>query len=224
MEKSEFYDKERVALRDELQNLRNQQITFLTTSVTVSGLVLGVATSLASAPDLGIIFLFPLIVLLPSWWIFFDKATTITRIVGYYRILERLILKHCEASNFVGWENAIGEFRKRKARGELSYPKKIEFKERFSHTLEMLSLRVGNRYWVLCYYIFFALSAVCIMVSAVTLKSTWYVIIVPVALFLVSALWNSRVMWQLIYESHSYDYYENCWIQILRVREITKNE
>ncbi len=218
MDAIEFYDKERQALREELEHLRNHQMMFLTTSITASGLVLGVATVLASKPNFGIAFLFPLIILLPAWWIFFDKATTITRIVGYYRILESLILQHCDTKNFMGWENAIDELRDRTLRGEFNFSGNSNSKTRFVQLLEMLSLKTVNRYWVLCYYIFFGLSCLCVVIGIVTLESRLYVLVLlPTLLFLISAFWNAFLLWQLIYERHSYDHYEYCWVKVLGI-------
>ncbi len=218
MDEIELYDHERTALREELHNLKSCQITFLTSSVTATGVLLGLATTLASSLDLGVIFLFPLIVLFPSWWIFFDKATTITRIVGYYRILERLILQHCRATNFVGWENALGEFRKRQTCRELNAPKNEQDNSRLARWIEIFSLHTSHRYWVISYFTFFALSGLCVLVSITSLKTAWlFVIPVPALLFLVSVLWNARIVWQLIYGNHSYDCNEHFWKQILGV-------
>ena len=55
------------------------------------------------------IYLVPLVVLIPCWWGFFDKAKTITRIVGYFRILEQLALVDGGGTldtidRFLGWE------------------------------------------------------------------------------------------------------------------------
>ena len=50
MNESELCEKERVALREELHNLKNCQITFLTLSITATGAILGIATSLIQTP------------------------------------------------------------------------------------------------------------------------------------------------------------------------------
>lgn len=219
MDPAELYDHERTALRDELHNLKNCQITFLTSSVTATGVLLGITSTLASSPDLGVIFLFPLIVLLPSWWIFFDKATTITRIVGYYRILESLILQRCQASNFMGWENALGEFRTRQARHELKLPEYQQDNSRFSRWFEILSLRTSHRYWVISYLTFLALSGLCVAASMTSLRSVWFFVMpLPAILFLFSVAWNAQVVWQLIYGRYSYDCNEYFWRQILGVK------
>jgi hypothetical protein len=219
MDVSELCDKERVALREELHNLKNCQVTFLTLSITVTGVILGVATSLIQAPFLGIASLFPLIVLFPSWWVFFDKATTITRIVGYYRILEKLILGHYKANNFMGWENALGEFRKRQQADPLNLPYK-----QWPHGLRnILLLRTPHQYWVISYYTFFALSALCVVLSTVLLKGSWYLIfsVLGALLFIMTSWRNMRTVWNLIEGRNSYDCNEHFWKQILEVSKVS---
>lgn len=220
MSSVELCNYERMALREELHNLKNCQITFLTTSVTATGVLLGLATTLTSSLEPGIIFLFPLVILLPSWWIFFDKATTITRIVGYYRILEKLILQDCKAANFIGWENALGEFRRAQERGELTLPND---KQNYHQWFRIVILRTSHPYWVVSYYIFLALSSLCVIASTVSLKTTWFfVILVSLTLVVISALWNARIVRQLIHGRNSYDCNEYFWKQILKVKDKSK--
>lgn len=217
----EFFDKERGALRDELYNLKNCQITFLTSSITSTGVILGIATSLIKTSFLGIVFLLPLLVLLPSWWVFFDKATTITRIVGYYRILEKLSLGHYTAKNFMGWENALGEFRNRQQSGTLFLPEK-QLNNPWLHGLcNVLMLRTTHPYWIISYYTFFALSGLCVVTSTILLKGVSLLMVsVPVVLFLMSIWWNMRTVWHLIEGRHSYDCNEQFWIQILELEQL----
>lgn len=224
MNASELYDKERVALREELHNLKNCQITFLTSSITATGLILGIATSLIQTPFLGIVFLFPLIVLLPSWWVFFDKATTITRIVGYYRILEKLILERYDAKNFMGWENALGEFRNRQQSGKLNL-RGEHLRHRWPHGLHnMLLLRTAHPYWIISYYTFFALSSVCVITSTVLLKGGWrLVVLVPGILFVMSIWRTVQTVWHLIEGRHSYDCNEYFWKEILQVEPFSSD-
>jgi hypothetical protein len=224
MNTNELYEPERSSLRQELHNLKNCQITFLTTSVTATGLLLGLATTLTSKIEFGkttvaIIFLLPLIVLLPFWWVFFDKATSITRIVGHYRILERLILGRCQATNFIGWENAIGEFRRRQVRGEFASRIGEDVSPWQSRLAKILLLRTGHRYWVISYYTFLALSVVCIVTSIILIRRGWYLVFPIVSLLpiSISAWWNIREVWHLIYGHHSYDTNECYWEQVLEV-------
>lgn len=234
MNQHEFYERERASLREELHNLKGCQITFLTSSVTATGVILGIAASLISTPFhsfsfspkiVSLIPLTPLIVLLPSWWVFFDKATTITRIIGYYRILEKLILQRCEAINFLGWENALGEFRKRQANGQLILPNEYKDNLRFSTFIKMFFLRTTHPYSVISYDTFFALSILCIVASITSIVSfkiktllIFVIIILFVGLFLISAFWNVRALWRIIYGRHSYDCNECFWNQVLETK------
>jgi hypothetical protein len=69
--------------------------------------MLGLLAALVKSPLPSAVYLYPLCVLLPSWMVFFDKATTIARIVGYYRVIEGLMLNQLRAASFPGWENAL---------------------------------------------------------------------------------------------------------------------
>jgi len=104
--------KERELLKTELQTLKHCQVQYFAITITATGAVLGLAEKLGAGPGGGLIYLAPLVIILPCWTIFFDKATTITRIVGYSRILEHLLAGQC-ALSYIGWENALREFRRR---------------------------------------------------------------------------------------------------------------
>ena len=96
-------------LRAELQHLKNCQVRYFLFSITMTGTVIALVTKYSAGYTAA--YLAPLVVVIPCWWIFFDKASTITRIVGYYRVLEKMILstgRHW----YIGWENALAEFRK----------------------------------------------------------------------------------------------------------------
>ena len=75
------------ALRQDLQDLKRCQLQYFTLTLTGTGAILGLA-AIFSESFRGLALLAPLCVILPNWVIFFDKATTITRIVGYQRALE----------------------------------------------------------------------------------------------------------------------------------------
>jgi hypothetical protein len=219
---AQLYEEERKALREELYSLKNCQITFLTTSITATGLISGLAASIAPEPYQGFAFFFPLIVLLPSWWIFFDKATTITRVVGYYRILESLILDRCVAENFIGWENSLGLFRQMQKEGKLRQPKdkvKVGFLDWMN---EMIFYKTTHRYWITAYYTFFALSGVCVLIGFFLTSNIWIGLFLSI-LFIISAIWNARMVWFLIHKKYSYDWNEDFWRQILKVKKIASS-
>ncbi len=96
-------------LREELHNLKKCQIAFLTTAFTATGLLLGFTSKLENPLHVCLGMLAPLVIVLPASCFFFDKARTITRIVGYFRVLEDIL----NDSNFPGWETALSEFREK---------------------------------------------------------------------------------------------------------------
>lgn len=225
MDLSDLFDRERLLLREELHNLKKCQVTFLTTSVTATGAILGFAVTLISTPLLGVIFLFPLIILLPSWWIFFDKATTITRIVGYYRNLEKLIFQNYIADNFIGWENALCKFRKRQVCGELKLPEEQKVNLSLRRLVKIVSLQTTHRYLVISYYTFFALSVLCVILSITTIKNSLiFTIPLPAILLILSTVWNARIVWELIHGHHSFESNEYFWSQILGIREAAHSQ
>ena len=223
-------------LREELQGLKHCQITFLTSAVTATGVLLGVASTIyshlpQSNPSLpSLIFLCPLLVLLPSWWIFFDKATTITRIVGYYRILEQLILqKHqqYDSINFLGWENALGQFRELNNKGGFKAQHQGACRNRkdsLKDILKIVFLITSNRYWIISFHTFFGLSACCLIFSYLLsetkipqLSISGITLIAAINLFILSIAFNFGVMFHLIGGKFSYDNHENYWREVLNV-------
>lgn len=234
MTKSDLYERERAALREELHNLKGCQITFLTHSVTATGVLLGLGASLGSTAYPAVVFLFPVIVLLPSWWVFFDKATTITRVVGYYRVLEQLMLGNYEA-DFVGWENALGEFRRRQIGGRLIPADHFKTHGRLSCLRATVSLTTGHRYWVISNWTFLSLATLCLTLATLSLiknvsessaiASTHNV--VSISVILVAGLLlsysiyaNAKVVQELIHGRNSYDCNEEFWKEILNLRPI----
>ena len=70
-------EKERLILRGELSHLKTCQLTYITFSVTATGLILGVSRVGLSGDggtgylaEAGILFCIPLVILLPFWWTF----------------------------------------------------------------------------------------------------------------------------------------------------------
>lgn len=231
----ELCNREHDTLRTELNNLKNCQVTFLTFSVTTAGVLLGFIKTF-SPSNYEIFFLTPLIILLPAWSIFFDKAKTISRIVGYYRIIEMLILDKISTDNFVGWENALQEFRdseheemkiKRVVIDEL---RKNLRKER--KTLG-LSLRVicspFRNYWTLVTCVFLCLSTLCWILGIIPVLANinlslglnhlgeTVVIAVASIVFVYTSIHNLSILYHLLYGKHSYEANEHFWNHILGV-------
>jgi len=214
----ELYKMEHAILRDELNNLKKCQVTFLSFAITATSAILGLIgiANLHKIEDESIFFLVPLLLLIPFWWIFFDKAVTITRIVGYYRILESLILGTKTSHDFIGWENALAKFRRDRSLHEANIPE--------DSAREKTNPRAKS-YWISGYLIFFSLSAVCLGLPWVfhTLcgKELIIFIITGVA-FLISAVSNFIVFWKLTSGSYSYTRNEKIWEKILLIEPAKK--
>jgi len=230
----DLYDRERTALREELLALKHCQISFLTQSVAATGLLLGMGTGLELLKQhplvQGMLFLVPLVFLLPAWWVFFDKATTITRIVGYYRILESLILGQLLADKYVGWENALRRFRDSQEKlGTEPDPELAAIREKAKKDGRHVSVwRTSHRYWLIAYVTFFLLSLLCSLaglIFAALKDQRWYLIVLALiasAAFLVTAIKNLGTHKQLIGGVHSYNTNEEIWRKILGVHEPQK--
>ena len=161
------------SLREELRDLKSYQFRLLSIAAATTGFLLSLTrlrldtTITVSSPSL---YLLPLVIIGPSWFIFFDKAKTITRIVGYYRNLEALLRGDAKAQKSPGWETALGRFRKDS--GESVKRVKTEWKNGQNHKrrnllknlLNIASLRESQRYWIIAYYTFLTLSAICLWV------------------------------------------------------------
>jgi hypothetical protein len=176
-------------LREELHKLKGCQITFLTTAFTATGALFGLIKFLPSEGHAALGYLVPLVVILPAFCFFFDKARTITRIVGYYRILENILNKSATMKEFPGWENALAlkrehefpsadeglsfkerfnRFKERlKEFRQVSLTKKgfKRFAERFLRFLPVFVTRPPHAYWSMGYWTFSLLALLCIGIS-----------------------------------------------------------
>src|SRR3989304_5540960 len=141
---------EQTLLRSELQELKKCQLQYFITSVGGSGLILGFQSFIPNGGCLKVLSIMsPLVIIIPCWWTFFDKATTITRLTGYMRVMERQLSK--DVFNSIGYERGLSFFRKQE---ELD----AGTQNRKKCTFKILTLRTRHRYWTINYYTFFVLS------------------------------------------------------------------
>jgi len=219
---------EHTTLRAELHDLKDCQVKFLSFSLLAAGTIFGAIGALWDpAPSLaGFLFLAPLVFLIPCWWVFFDKALTISRIVGYFLILEQLLLrKPQESLVFCGWENALErhrELQKTKALSRTAIPKK--------GLIAVFALRGSHRYWALVYYAFLGVSVLCLALSIVagltaaeanqTMQDRHmclWIVLWAVGFLIVgaSALVNGRLLTHLVCGMYSYDTNALLWAKVL---------
>ncbi len=231
-----YFEGERDMLRTELQHLKTCQITFLTFAVTATGILLGLPKVALGSTDgnaiqlgSGILFLAPLMIVIPFWWAFFDKAATITRIVGYVRVIEHFLTRKVSELSSPGWESSL---RLQRGGGSLLYAAKCPTMKEITG---LLLLREHNRYWMVSFYTFTGLCLICLGSAYVRLKSapvssiiyfewgskSWNVLellfFVSVLLVIGSILGNLRRVCGLLWGELSYDSQERKWNICLRV-------
>jgi len=241
MEIQKLLNNELNHLRDELLNLKKCQITFFTLSISATALLLSIAFkfddkgTLSIPPHLQILLsLSPLLILLPCWWIIFDKASTITRIVGYYRVIESSLTNNLDVPiRYIGWENALKEFRQKQNTlpiSDYTTPKcKRSIKKLF------FSLKTAHRFWVIIWWTYFILSFLCIIIAVMLLLCVHkheakemvcgnmfidyidnIIIISGFVIFVWSAYVTSMMVCRLVYGRYSYNANEKIWIELLK--------
>jgi len=156
--KSLFHD-----LRDELGTLKSCQTTMLLFASAGAGLFIGLVRS--DFTDIGhfYLFLLPLVFLLPLWLIFYEKARTIARIVGFLRVQEKLYVSESSLA-LIGWESAMQDYWKKKhiwddRKFDILFPKE-DYKRK---TLTSI-------YWVTVYLTFFFITSTCLILSGTLLS------------------------------------------------------
>lgn len=206
-----------LALRKELEFLKGCQVRYFVLSVTATGAVLGFAQKVsAGAPDI-VLYLAPLLVTLPCWWIFFDKSTTISRIVGYVRVLEDLRRSgRTDADQYVGWENALELFRScRPPLLKRIMPWCREWVKGLFAGFWALLLLTTHKYWALNYWTFAGLSGASLWMASSLRGQRWNVWVVFVAISGFSAIYNLSVLGRLTEGSASYRSNYGKWNAVL---------
>jgi hypothetical protein len=214
---------EQIKLRAELAHLKDCQLRYFSLSVTATGVLVSIGTQLPTGRVSPLYYLAPLLIVVPCWWIFFDKATTITRIVGYLRLIDdffRYSNNDVEGPRFLGWETALQLRRNDKPSSEPS--KLAGWKEGYSIALSrVLPLNTTHRYWGFTWYTFLLLSLTCVVLawsSADThvdalWRSGWTV---SAAVVFVAALYNLYLVGDLTGGRRSYDKHYEEWCRIHR--------
>jgi hypothetical protein len=148
---------EQTALRTELQELKKCQLQYFLFSIAGSGAVFGVMNALPSSNSArAALLLAPLVIVLPCWVTFFDKATTITRLTGYMQYLElQFSIRH---PNYIGYERALDHFRRMERQHP---PKRVGFLSvrKWPAFLALLAIRTRHRYWLVNWWTFLILSS-----------------------------------------------------------------
>lgn len=246
-EKSEIYYKEYDSLRAELRDLKECQVRFLTFSVTASGLIFGIVSRFGT--DLGfltgIFYMIPLTIIIPAWFIFFDKATTITRAVAYFRILEGYILNKKEF-DFLGFENSLAKFRSLEKEGSLHFEEEglqfrniptdikqrvIRFfrwpKKHYDET-NRSNIHSTGRYWFMVHLTYAGLALTCFFLALTInwglfpFEIIFFSMILGISYF---TLWKNSVRFkELTNGKHSYTQNYAFWEKdVLEIKEIAED-
>jgi 4-amino-4-deoxy-L-arabinose transferase-like glycosyltransferase len=114
--------------------------------------------------------------------------------------------RQVSSTSFLGWENALREFRKKQ-----THPK------------------TTHRYWVIAQLIFSSLSILCIAITTASLNfsrlalphETADIVLLSVATCVVtySIFWNARMVRELTKGRHSYNANEEVWKNLLQVNQ-----
>ena len=142
------------------------------------------------------------------------------------------------ADGFIGWENALREFRRREIDGRLKPSEQFITGGRLSWLLATFSLKTGHRYWVISNWTFLSLAALCLVLAIlflikrvlnssamVSLPNIVSISVIAVAggLLFYSVYSNAKVVQELIKGRNSYDCNEEFWKEILKVRPVRPN-
>jgi hypothetical protein len=194
MSKITLMKEELVLLRNEIAALKNCQTQYVTLTVTSVGLLFAYLIkdlieafqcNLVSPSDLKIdfVYLIPLIIIIPLSCIFFNKATTLFRIVGYYQLLEDFNSDKIGINKYIGWENSLRLFRSyeidreiyiKNNFGNIKEWNKLSRQQKITYFIALFgfdlnsshgSLSLSTSYWGLIYSMFFLMAMLCFILT-----------------------------------------------------------
>jgi hypothetical protein len=138
---------------------------------------------------------------------FFDKAKTISRAVGYLRILEKVILHKIFVKEFSGFENGLKVFRQHQDeyRKTLQKRKNSTISTFFEFDKRIMKIPTFG-YWGIVYIMFFSLSLLCVWLSYIfCTNDTFPIIQYAYLLFLLVGYINWRTLFRITIGTWSYD-------------------
>jgi hypothetical protein len=228
---------EQTILRTELQELKKCQIQYFLLSISATGAVFGFNKELMGDPaGSSIMFLTPLLIILPCWLTFFDKANTITRLTGYMRVFIEDELKKNNGHVYVGYENALSLFRDQEQKDKAAHFKvkgkpgvfrmvykginKIKLREIASIEL------TRHQYWKINWLTFFALALTCCAYPFFKSKPADFsgnpVLLIVYFIFIVAVviatLFSLSILSELISGKYSYEGVTDYWRQIYKAK------
>ncbi len=224
--------KEKEILRNELTKLKECQFHYFWSSITATGTIIGIGSAFGTKDHMLILYLAPLFVIIPCWLIFFDKATTITRIVGYYRVVEYMILDNNDDKyKYIGWENSLKLLRAKQSQDKEGFWKSLfNFAKRFWTYLKisgkgiflLITFEMKHRYWILIWHSFFCISALCVYLGSkyVSDRTDKVITMIFCSALLLSIIHNLYILYNLCKGKSSYDAKWELWKDLLKSDEV----
>lgn len=158
-------------LRAELGHLKTCQTTLLVFTSAGAGIFFSMLRQDSYIPP-EYLLLLPLVFLLPLWIIFYDKARTIARIVGFLRVQEKLYMYRSDLG-VVGWESAMKKYWERRTIWDNRVFDPIFGKKethRYTSSTPLASSSITSAttsiYWFTVFSTFFTLNIVCLLMGA----------------------------------------------------------
>jgi len=224
VEVARYAASERRWLREEILQIRADQNGYLSRSLLFTSGAIAFLFGLSgvfggSANSTPPLLLIPLLVTLPSWWLFFDRECSLCRIVGYLRVLDEVDSPERRRNpstrfRFEGWERALSRFRDVQ---ELSTPSRLSvWKRAFFLALADALLMRGAHRKLSIYWYSFALLATVPLVLTYPSNGNRLEFLIPAAVVFVSGIYNLYLLGDLNGGRRSYDGAELMWTRVLR--------
>ena len=158
-------------LRNELGHLKTCQTSLFLVGVTGSGVLLGLISAINNPDYIPYLLLVPLIILLPLWIIFYDKARTISRIVGFLRVQE-VLAKENSQIGLIGWESAMRKYwTVRDNFDDMKYDEIFKCARRLQRNRDekknykIRESILNSTYWTIVYVLFLLFNLICLGMS-----------------------------------------------------------
>lgn len=206
-------------LKHEALHLKRCQIGYFGLGIGAAGAVVGL-TKDGDAGFAPMIYLGALLVLIPTWRVFFDKAKSITRIVGYYRHLETMLRTGVVPAGYVGWENGLERFRRESERGPAGFGGLAA-----TRSVVTAASRHPSPYWRIVNGSFAALSTAVVAIGiaraalAPTTPAAWGCFGAAWVVAVCVILWSAERTFDAVAELegglHAYRSTEACWGYVL---------
>ena len=169
-------------LRMEMDQLKSCQSNSIMWGVAAAATIISILTAKTDISSYPYFLLLPLLVIYPSWIIFFDKSRTISRLTAFLRLQEKLAAAKSRES-VIGWETALEEYwRAHEKFKDKNYRRTVE--KALQHTPESRKKISSHIYWYTGYLVFFSLSVLSLLSTALFIPYNVIIVIILLAILL----------------------------------------